>query len=327
MRNLLFAGCGAFALCAGAANAQLLDTTAVADQFNAGSRGGGGRAIVSGQAYPTSATIAPGAGVTGSITYTNTFGDNASESPVLDATTAQTHPDRAALTIAAVTANTRPGATSPTTAVFVGDDGGYNSLAFGDTNSRNYFAQVDAFCPDLSAVPGANTGSLFTRFGLAVRNFYLDEPAVDGPGIVSHTTGNYALLYESSIRTVYAAKIVQQSAGFDTRNTRFAALDDASSTVPTVLIVGKVQFASGSNAWHTLRINASSNQITFLVDGTQIGQLANDSSNPKGAAVLTYRAGSGAFDNNAATDTQGRFDNMSAGPFAPQTGVADWTLY
>jgi hypothetical protein len=182
---------------------------------------------------------------------------------------------------------------------------------------------VDCYLPDLTGESGAG-GSNFTRMGISVRNNYYQEPAVDGPGWIEHTTGSYALLFESSINKLYAVKILPQSSGNDTRSTSFETPHSTIQIIGTQVLIG--------SGWHTLRINVSGpgsrTIVQYLVDGTQIAELIDTTdAYANGAAVLFYRA-SGTFDNAASSDTQGRYDNMLAGPYyiAPPTGATDWQL-
>ncbi|MCX7717242.1 MAG: hypothetical protein N2111_02410 [Candidatus Sumerlaeaceae bacterium] len=309
--------------------AQVLSSVSIADQFDSGFRGGNtldyGTACFAGDGQPdiSDATVSNVNGASGTITYRNTFAGQCSkggevESPVLTVTTANTSPDWT-FTLPVLPANTRPGATSPNRALYVGDDGGYNAIAFGDLGSTNYFVEVDMYCPDYSGVTGAG-GANFTRMGLSVRNNYTTEPAVDGPGWFWHTTGSYALLYESSVKKFFAVKFLPQSAGNDTRNTSL----DGVSPHPTVVKLGELLLPGGSG-WYTLRIEAAGALVRYYVNGNQIASTI-DGSYPAGAAVLHYRA-SGTFDGNSATDTQGVFDNLKAGPFSPPALAHDWAMY
>jgi hypothetical protein len=318
-----------FLLAVGSVSAQVLSSESIADQFDSGSRGGNvldyGTACFAGDGQPdiSDATIANTAGASGTITYRNTFAGQCSksgevESPVLDVTVTKTSPDQS-FSLPALPANTRPGATSPNQALYIGDDGGYNAIAFGALSSTNYFVEVDMHCPDYSTVPGAG-GSNFTRMGLSVRNNYTTEPSVDGPGWFWHTTGSYALLYESSVKKFFAVKFLPQSSGNDTRSTSL----DGANPHPTVVKYGELVLPSGSG-WYTLRIEAVGASVKFFVNGNQIASTV-DGSYPAGAAVLHYRA-NGSFDGNAATDTQGVFDNLKAGPLAVPATARDWVLY
>lgn len=305
------------------AHAQLLDTTSVADQFDSGDRGGNTDSDTATANDTSTATITNTAGATGSITYTNAFTGKSKpgtevESPVLDVTISNTSPDYS-LAIAGIAANTRAGASSPSKALFIGDDGGYNAIALGSLSSKNYFLQSDLFCPDNSGVSGAG-GANFTRMGISVRNNYNVEPAVDGPGNLNHTRGSFALLYQSDNKTVYACEITTQSTGNDTRSDNFSTFVQGTATKGVTVLASQVL----TGGWHTFRINASNSTIQFLVDGTVI-KSQTSSNNPNGAAVLFYRA-NGSFNNNAATDTQARFDNLSAGPFLINS-AQDWNLY
>jgi hypothetical protein len=303
--------------------AQVLSTTTISDQFDSGERGGNLDLGPAGSFNGDWSDEASNSGGTSpEVTYRNVFAGQYSkpgtevESPVLDVTVSNTSPDRS-LTIAAIPANTRPGATSPNTAIFIGDDGGYNATAFGDKSSTNYYVSVDLYCPDNRSGPSAG-GSNFTRMGISIRNNYVDEPAVDGPGWIEHTVGSYALIYESSIATIFAMKIDPQSTGNDTRGQSFA------DPHPTLHIIG--QQTLSASGWHTFRMQVFNQTVQYLIDDVQMAATA-DGSYPNGAACLFYRA-NGTFDNDAATDTQARFDNLRAGPFSiPVVAVENWALY
>src|SRR5690606_38979605 len=109
------------------------------------------------------------------IRYINTWGSSSSvvESPVRDITVAGPNPDRPTFTLPPIMPNTRPGASGGSTAILIGDDGGFNSLFFGDSTSADYYVTVDMFCP-VSTV-----GSGFEEAGLAARaaRDTVDEPA------------------------------------------------------------------------------------------------------------------------------------------------------
>ncbi len=170
LTNTIFALC-ALGLAIAPVAAQDLDTTSITDQFNTGTRG---NAVSTGATFGNSLTDGTefldysGADSTGgAIRYINSFtnsvsgaGDTAfGESPVLDVTSATAgqgvgNPDRNLLPGTAIIANTRPGATGATTAVLTSDDGGTNSLHFGESDDANYFVEVDVFCYDQSAVAG-----------------------------------------------------------------------------------------------------------------------------------------------------------------------------
>jgi hypothetical protein len=235
------------------------------------------------------------------------------ESPVLGVTTANLSPDRA-FSLAAIAANSRSGATSPASAIYVGDDGGYNALSFGDASSDNYFASVDMFCPNYASVAGA--GASFTRMGIAIRANYNVVPSIDGPSIVTYPQGNYALVYESSATTVFAVKFGVMTTGAEARA--------VSLNVNTTTFQVFAKKAITDNGWHTLKIGASGSTLKFLVDGIELATVS-DSAYPRGEAVLYYRAYS-TFDGVAATDTQGVFDNMIAGPFSIPTGIDSWEI-
>jgi hypothetical protein len=288
--------------------AQDLDTTAVSDQFDSANRGqaatgcptapgaGIGCACVDGS---DGATITNTAGVTGSITYVNAFagastGDGANgESPVVNVTTYAKHPDwnQVAPTIAA---NTRPGATSASSAVVVCDDGGHNGLFFGESDDKNYFIQADVYCEDRSGLASTN----YEAAGVCVRAASREGSWIDY-SFNYDRTGSFAIIHDRVLNTIEALKW--------SRNATIA-------NITTRLPASKTVFASQTGVtqgWHTFRIEADDTNIKFWVDGLAVADV-QDASYEAGYAGLVMREGSVAN----ASEHPAYFDNMSAGPYA-----------
>jgi len=196
--------------------AQDLDSTAVSDQFDSAARGnesticttapgaGIGSACVDGS---DATTITDSAGVTGSIDYINGFagasaydGTNG-ETPVLDITAPHKMPDRNT-DMAAIAANTRPGATSANNAVVICDDGGHNGLYWGEADDSNYFVQADVFCEDRS---GELTTAMYEAASIAVRAASREGDWIDY-SFNTDRTGSYAIVHDRVLNTIEALK-------------------------------------------------------------------------------------------------------------------------
>jgi hypothetical protein len=323
-----------------------MDTESFVDQFDSGERGcNDDQSPSDGATFCGSVTTAGTEGLSGAnVTYVNTFAGRASkpgtetESPVLDITAVNTSPDNT-WTIPAITANTRSGATSPNYACVVGDDGGFNSLGFGEWDDQHYQMLVDVYLPFHGSLNNANNE--FVRFGIAVRvqkdlnpaNPHSEESPVEGPGNISRQYGCYALLYDSSEGKVYPTKILPQptpTATFD--DIRDKSLTNAGTTSPQVLEF----LGSGitvTEGWHTLGIRASGSDLKFTVDETNVD--VTDSDYSSGKAALFYRTSpTGTY--NATYDHAGRFDNLRVDPAPTPTPIptptplavdSSWSLY
>lgn len=331
-------------LAAAVCMAQDLDTVSFVDQFDSGQRGGNGdegRAGTGNGDWSHQLLTAGTAGLSGAdVNYMNTFaaeysqGPGEIESPVYDVTSASNiNPDRA-WTIPAYPANTRPGATSPNYAVLVGDDGGYNTLSFGEWDDRNYDVKVDVYLRADTALNGANNE--FVRYGLAARIQQGTDPdgiidpweeiTVEGPGWIIRQRGCYALLYDSSEGNVYACKVFQQllspNPWDDIRDLSLINKDNA--TVPVLEFLGSP--VAVSEGWHTLGIRCSGQSLTFTVDATSFE--VNDWLWSTGPACLFYRTNS-TIVNTQTYDHGGYFDQLRSdpAPVPPPAAAHSWQLY
>lgn len=299
--------------------AQDLDTVTVTDQLNVGTkRGENFGSLTSGAAKPDGTEFSDYSGVdvtttrnsvsvTTSVRYINSWGTSAAanESPIVTVTSPQTNPDRPTYTLPAVVANTRPGATGGSTGILIGDDGGYNALFFGESNDKDYYVQVDMFCPV------ATVGVGFEQAGLVARA--ASDDVVGGTnntvdyGYNPTNNGSYALVYD------YQAHIVK------------AVVYDPAATVATGAVV-KTQFGSTitgvTDGWHTFRIECKGTLISFRFDGTLVASVT-DTTMASGRPGIFYVENTDVPD---AQERQGLFDHIVAGPqFA--SDVNDWTLY
>ena len=283
--------------------AQDMDTVSFVDQFDSGERGCNDDQSPSDGAYFCGSITTNGTGgLSGAdVYYVNTFAGSLSvsgeqESPVMDVTSVSNIvPDRA-WAMPAIAGNTRLGATSPNFACIVGDDGGFNSLGFGEWDDQNYAMLVDVFLPFHGSLN--NAGNEFVRFGIAVRvqkdkvvaQAHSEEIAIEGPGMISRQYGCYALLYDSSEGKVYPTKILPQptpAAAYD--DLRDMSLTNAGTTSPQVLEF----LGSGitvTEGWHTLGIRASGSELRFTVDDTNVD--VTDSEYTAGRGALFYRTSS-----------------------------------
>jgi len=326
----------------GVAVAQDLDTVTFVDQIDSGQRGGNGdegpAGLFNGDWSHVLLTDGT-AGLSGAdVNYMNVFAAEASqgageiESPVIDVTsTTNTNPDRA-WTIPAIPANTQTGATSPNNAVLVGDDGGYNALAFGEWDDRHYQVTVDVYLPDHTASLN-NAGNEFVRLGLAVRvqhdpaDATNEEVTIDGAGWITRPTGCYCLLYDSSEGVVYPVKILAQLTGTDPwDDIRDLSLTNAGNANPQVAEFLGAGWPA-AEGWHTWSIRASGSTITFTSDSNTLE--VEDFTYFAGRAAVMYRTNSGAVGTQT-YDHGGKFDQIRsepAPPPAPLEAGGQWILY
>jgi len=297
--------------------AQNLNTTDVADQFDSDFRGQetSGCGITYGGACEDGSdavTITNQYGVTGAISYVNTWAgasgsDGANgESPVLDITAAHVHPDRNTA-LAGIPANTRPGATSPTKAVLICDDGGHNGLFLGGADDSAYYIEVDVYCPDRS---GELTTDQYEAVSACVRAASREGGWMDYTFNMDRT-GSYAIVYDEILRTIEAVTWA--------RNTTIGVItsrDPASRTIHGTL----TDVAAG---WHTFKIACAGDQVKFWVDGTPLAAIT-DATYSAGYAGLVIREGGV----DGGDERPGYFDNLKAGPFSiPVSGVESFEIY
>lgn len=291
----------AFALLAiGSLSAQDLDTVSIADQFNTGERGN----LDASAGFTTTQdgtlfAAYSGADATGTINYINAYTGPALESPVVDVTTTGvSNVDRAAAGVV-IAANTRPGATGGATAVLVCDDGGQNTLAFGENNDGNYFVEVDVFVYDRTAIAGTEVtllGVRCSRDGVSTGGAY----QIDRDPSYYIAVNHHTLLVEPRFTITTGT-----SAGTQTAGTGYTSLG-----TPVAITAG----------WHTLKIEANGTNVNFFVDGASIGSTTT-------ATTLTGRAALGHRELSVATadEITSVFDNLKAGPIV--ASVNDWSLY
>jgi hypothetical protein len=319
---------------------QDLDTASFVDQIDSGQRGGnsddGPTGTFDGD-WSFELLTDGTAGLSGAdVNYLNVFAAEASqgageiESPVVDVTSSSNiNPDRA-WTIPAIAANSRPGATSPSNAVLVGDDGGYNALAFGEWDDRHYDVKVDVFLPNhVGSLDNANNE--FVRLGLAVRcqqdptDNTNEEVTIDGAAWITRPQGCYCLLYDSSEGVVYPVKILQQlpdaTTWDDIRDLSLTNADNADPQVAEFLGSGW----SVTEGWHTFGIRASLSEITFSVD-ENTPLVVNDSTYPAGKVAVMYRTNSSTVGTQT-YDHGGRFDQIRSEPAPPLEALGIWQMY
>ena len=180
-------------------------------------------------------------------------------------------------------------------ALFVTDstnsgDGVMESVMVGQVDHRNYFAQVDCYFNFKG-----NTGIGYERYGLFVRD--------DGFAGLDQTfegRGNcYAITFDSDDGHLRAARISE-------------------ATITDLLPTPRYEPSSG---WHTLRIEANGDQITFRIDGTLMTTVTDTShrSGPCGVAYSSHFTGYPA-------DRGANFDNFRADTL-PTATVDGWEMY
>lgn len=298
--------------------AQDLNTVSVTDQFDTGERGNNTGSLTYGAPAVDGSEFADytGADATGTIRYINGFGtDGSTETPILDCTTNQTNPDRAGLTIEAITANNRPGASNGSQVVYCGDDGGWNGLFFGESDDADYYVEIDAYCYDRHT----HAADQYEAIHLVVRAARDSDPNMTDYSFNLDRAGSYGLVYDTYLQKVMAVKW--------TTGSSFA---DIAARVATTY----EEFGSVSNVtegWHTFRVECYQTKIRYYFDGTMIANV-NDATFLNGRPGFGYREG-GTGNSGAgvpsADETQGQFDNLKAGPFyiAPPAAAGVWTLY
>ncbi|MBN1476938.1 hypothetical protein JXA47_09305 [Candidatus Sumerlaeota bacterium] len=312
MKHLLIAVAVLTLLLAMTVMAQDLDTTTVSDTFDSGARGNEtGSGTYGASASNEFAVITDTDGVTGSITYVNSWAGASTgepahpESPVIDVTVAYDNPDRdLAGAIEAITANPND-SVSPNNAVLIGDDGGFNGLFLGENDDANYYIEADVYCEDRTS---EGTG-VYEAVSVAFRAGH--DPVVYEYCYSVDRDGAYSLTYDAQLGTVSARKwTVGNGAG-----------DIASRVTTTYTEFASLALTEG---WHTFRIEGYLALITFSVDDVELISVV-DTEFSTGRPGLVYRE---AYIDNA-DESQGKFDNLVAGPATPPavTPVVDWALY
>ena len=297
------------------AYAQNLDTTTVTDQMNlsfrgnaTGSNASGGSKLDGTENLSYSGADSSG----GPIVYINAYagasaGDAANfETPVATITTVTLQPDRNLLDVPATVANTRPGATGASTAAIVSDDGGQNTLLWGQTSNSNYYVQADVYC-------WANnlTTATYEAAMVAARAGRDNDPGDLSGAYSIDRGGSYCLSWDYNTSTVYALKFTTGTSSANVQSHSYAA------NVCTVYFSQQIT----PNAWHTFRVSCNNNKVTYSVDGAVVANIT-DSTSPyaNGRAALGYRE-SGVV---SASELTAHFDNVICGPTYPLAGVADW---
>lgn len=291
---------------ASVAVAQDLGTTSIADQLNTGTRG---NAVSTGTSFGNSLTDGTefldysGADATGTIRYINAYTNSASgagdtangESPVV-AITNVGNPDRNLLGNSII-ANTRPGASDGNTVLLISDDGGQNTLVFGDPASTDYFVEADVFCYPLT------DGQEWVMVALRAAR---DGAALTGGAYSIDRDGSYAIVYRYGDATATATAFADASVGLNAGGTG------------TSLGTGAVT----AGQWHTFRIEAVGTNIIFSINGTEIANVT-DATVANGRGALGYRE----LGTTSASERAGTFDNLKAGPASASVREHHWSLY
>lgn len=294
--------------------AQDLDTVSVSDQFTSGARGNEsaacgiqyGGACVDGS---DAVTITNTGGVTGSISYVNSWagastGDPTNgESPVRDVTAAHVHPDRNT-SWAAIPANTRPGATSPNNAVLICDDGGHNGLYWGQEDDQNYYVEADVYCAQRTDLTTAS----YEAVGVCIRAASREGSWVDYTFNMDRS-GSYALVYDEITNTIEAVTWA--------RNTTTAAITSRAAESRTI----HAAMTPTANGWHTFRVEANGARIVFKVNEGTLADVIDGTYTNGYAGLVLREAGV-----DSALERPGYFDNMKSGP-SSITAVDTWRQY
>ncbi len=307
-----------FTCLAGGVFAQDLDTVTITDQFNSGDRGNNQGTYVDPEGDPTfGASKTDGtdfadysgpdltASVTTSVRYINSWGtDGSVESPVLTVTSPMANPDRAQ-TIPAIPANNRPGATGGSTALIIGDDGGFNAIFFGESNDSDYYVQADVYCWNKAGGPGLEFAGIVARAGRD------NDPFLNEFTYNPDRAGSYSVFYDYQLQEVKAVE-------WKTSNTvgLITARDPNSYVQHGSSITGVAE------GWHTMKIECKDSRIEFSFDGTVIANVVSTSFT-FGRPGLYYRETLVP----SADERQGIFDQLKAGPATLISGVADWSVY
>jgi len=292
--------------------AQDLDTVSVTDQFDTGERGNNQGSLSAGAPAVDGSEFVDytGADATGTIRYINGFAtDGSTETPILNCTVAQTNPDRSAETLAAISANNRPGASNGSQVAFVGDDGGWNALFFGESDDSNYYIEIDAYCYDKHLTHVLPDMELVIVAARAARD---SDPNMTDYSFNLDRAGSYALVYDPFYQTVEAVRY----------NVGNSLTDIQARAAGTREVFGSQ--AGVAEGWHTFRIECYQAKIRYYFDGVEIADVI-DVTLLNGRPGFGYREAS--VDSPA--ETQGRFDNLKAGPFyiPPPAAAGVWTLY
>lgn len=299
---------------AGGALAQDLDTVTLVDRLDSGSRGNElgsgtwGAAAVDGSEFldysGTDATVTP----TTAIRYINTWaaGNSNPESPVVTVTAPMDQTDHGLTgTIPAIPANPNSPSGSGDTAIMICDDGGFNSLFFGDHDDSDYYIEVDVYLWDQGTVGG------FEATGIGSRVARDDGTSITEYSWCIDRTGGYSIFYDAMFKEVKAVRWITGNSSAIVTGRDSNAYVQFGDTIFDV-----------TEGWHTMKIEARHSRIEFSFDGTVIANV-EDSTFSSGRPGIYYRENG--VDNNL--ERPGLFDNLRAGPATLVSGVADWTVY
>ena len=180
-------------------------------------------------------------------------------------------------------------------ALFVTDstnsgDGVMESVMVGQVDHRDYFAQVDCYFNFKG-----NTGIGYERYGL-----FVHDDGFAGLDQTFEGRGNcYAITYDSDDGRLRAARISE-------------------ATITDLLPSARYEPTSG---WHTLRIEAQGDQITFRIDGTLMTTVT-DTTHPSGPCGVAYSSHFTGYP----TGRGANFDNFQADAL-PTASVDGWEMY
>jgi len=195
--------------------------------------------------------------------------------------------------MSAITANSRPGATSPNEAVVICDDGGHNGLFWGEADDQDYFLEADVYCEDRSTL---DPGSSYEAVSVCVRAASREGSWMDYTFNMDRS-GSYAVVYDKVLRTIEAVTWA--------RNGLIADITSRSAGSRIV----HASMASVTEGWHTFKIDCRGQRIVFSVDGAVLADVV-DASYAAGYAGLVLREG-------GITGTEehpGYFDNLKSRP-------------
>lgn len=163
-----------------------------------------------------------------------------------------------------------------------GGDGTSESVTVGKPGQKNYYVQCDVYFNYRPAYLVSDAG--YERYGI-----FLRDDGFAGLDTTFEGAGNgYALLWDA-----------------DDGRTRAARLNDGTVTdlQPTI------RYVNTPSAWHTMRIEARTNQIKYFLDGQLLLQ-TNDTTFASGQCGIGYTmhfngypAGRGAYFDNFVADT------------------------
>ena len=310
----------ALTMLVGTAFGQDLDTQTISDQYNIGtSRGNNstpteanfGAAAIDGTDFAD--YIGTDAVSTTGIRYINSWAGasqppNEIESPIVTVTSPMDNPDRALTgAIPAIASNPNVTATGGSTALLIGDDGGFNAIFFGESDDSNYFVQADVYCWDQSYL----STSGYEAAGIAARAARDNDTSITEYTYNVDRGGSYCLFYDYELREVKAVKWTVGNSSAIVVSRDPASYTQFGTTISNV-----------TEGWHNFKIECFNSHITFTLDGNQVAAV-DDTDFTFGRPGLYYHEGSV----DSSLERQGQFDNMHAGPSSAPAEVRDWTMY